>query len=137
MCHVSRVMCHVSGVRFVFLLFFGQSGEARLGRVCYQRGLPCIDCFGCIDCIVLISCIGRIECIGCIGDIGCVGYIGYIDCIGCMDCISCNVYIGCIGCILLSVLPALAVNIFFNEFVVFTVLAVLGKPSLKKKSHLV
>ena len=40
-CHVSHVMCEVS----LFSLFFwggGQSGGASLGRVCYQRGLPCL-----------------------------------------------------------------------------------------------
>ena len=37
-CHMSHVMCHMSRVTFFF--FFGQSGEAYLWRVCYQRGLP-------------------------------------------------------------------------------------------------
>ena len=37
MCHVSHVMCHVSHVTCHF--FFG---EAYWGRVCYQRGLPCL-----------------------------------------------------------------------------------------------
>ena len=45
MCHMSHVTCHVSHVTchmyfFYFLFFFGQSGEASQGRVCYQRGLP-------------------------------------------------------------------------------------------------
>ena len=41
MCHVSRVMCQVSHVTFIyFIFFFGQSGEAYRLRVCYQRGLP-------------------------------------------------------------------------------------------------
>ena len=31
---MSHVMCHMS------LFFFGQSGEAKRGRVCYQWGLP-------------------------------------------------------------------------------------------------
>ena len=38
MCQVSSVTCHMSGV--IFSLFFGQSGEARWWRVCYQEGLP-------------------------------------------------------------------------------------------------
>ena len=38
-CHVSHVTCHMSHVT-IFVLFFGQSGEADRGRVCYQRGLP-------------------------------------------------------------------------------------------------
>ena len=37
-CHMSPVTCHMSHVRLLF--FFLQSGEASLGRVCYQRGLP-------------------------------------------------------------------------------------------------
>ena len=37
MCHISRVTCHMY---FIFILFFGQSGEAYRWRVCYQRGLP-------------------------------------------------------------------------------------------------
>ena len=41
-CHVSPVTCHMSCVRFffIFLFFFGLSGEASQGRVRYQRGLP-------------------------------------------------------------------------------------------------
>ena len=44
-CHQSHVTCHVSHVRLLLLyiyifIFFGQSGEASQGRVCYQRGLP-------------------------------------------------------------------------------------------------
>ena len=38
--HMSRVTCHVSHVTYQLLFFFGQSGEARRWRVCYQRGLP-------------------------------------------------------------------------------------------------
>ena len=37
-CPMSRVMCHMSHI--LFLIFFGQSGEAYWWRVCYQRGLP-------------------------------------------------------------------------------------------------
>ena len=43
MCHMSRVMCHLSAV--ILLLFFFilkkilLSGGASLWRVCYQRGL--------------------------------------------------------------------------------------------------
>ena len=42
LCHVSCVTCHVSHVTchvYFFLLFFGQSCEARQWRVCYQRVL--------------------------------------------------------------------------------------------------
>ena len=39
MCHMSHVTCYMSNVMF-FLFFFGQSGEAYLWRVRYQRGLP-------------------------------------------------------------------------------------------------
>ena len=41
-CHVSHVTCHVSHVmcRVYFKKYSGQSGEAYLWRVCYQRGLP-------------------------------------------------------------------------------------------------
>ena len=42
-CHVSPVTCHMSHVTcqiFFIYLFFGQSGEASQGSVCYQRGLP-------------------------------------------------------------------------------------------------
>ena len=44
-CHQSHVTCHVSHVRLLLLyiyifIFFGQSGEASQGRVCFQRGLP-------------------------------------------------------------------------------------------------
>ena len=35
-CHMSGVTCHVSDKKKKKL----QSGEASLGRVCYQRGLP-------------------------------------------------------------------------------------------------
>ena len=38
-CHVSHVTCHMS-IFFIFLFFFGQSGQAYRWRVCYQRGLP-------------------------------------------------------------------------------------------------
>ena len=37
-CHVSCVTCHVSNVTCHF--FFGQSGEAHRGRICYQWNLP-------------------------------------------------------------------------------------------------
>ena len=42
MCHISCVTFHLSQVtcNFFSFLFFGQSGEAYLWRVCYQRGLP-------------------------------------------------------------------------------------------------
>ena len=42
-CHMSGVRCQVSGVRChicFFVCFFGHSGGASRGRVCYQRGLP-------------------------------------------------------------------------------------------------
>ena len=40
-CRMSRVTCHMSHVIcLLFLLLFGQSGEAYRWRVCYQRGLP-------------------------------------------------------------------------------------------------
>ena len=39
-CHVSPVTCHMSRVRFFF--GGGPSGEASQGKVCYQRGLPCL-----------------------------------------------------------------------------------------------
>ena len=39
-CHVSCVTCHISCVTCFFCFFFGQSGEAKRERVCYQRGLP-------------------------------------------------------------------------------------------------
>ena len=42
-CRVSRVTCHVSHVTFIsfiYIFFFGQSGEAFWWRVSYQRGLP-------------------------------------------------------------------------------------------------
>ena len=38
-CHVSRFMCHMSHVFFLFC-FFGQTGEAYWWTVCYQQGLP-------------------------------------------------------------------------------------------------
>ena len=57
-CHVSHVRCHVSHVtrhlshitchmshkkiNIYIYFFFGQSGEARLWRVCYKTGLPCL-----------------------------------------------------------------------------------------------
>ena len=58
MCHMSRVKCHMSHLTchnflFLFLFFFGQSGEAYRWRVCYQRGVPC-----------LVFCIGASICIG-------------------------------------------------------------------------
>ena len=34
---ISQTATHVT---FYFLFFFGLSGEASQGRVCYQRGLP-------------------------------------------------------------------------------------------------
>ena len=37
---MSHVTCHVSRVTIFFFIFFLQSGEAYLWRVCYQRGLP-------------------------------------------------------------------------------------------------
>ena len=40
-CHVSRVTCHMSRVIIIIIIFFfGHSGEAIQGRVCYQRGPP-------------------------------------------------------------------------------------------------
>ena len=41
-CHMSRVTFHVSHVTFLSSFFFGQSGEAYWGRVCFQWGLPCL-----------------------------------------------------------------------------------------------
>ena len=38
-CHVSRVTCHRSKI-YIYIFFFGQSGEASRWRVCYKRGLP-------------------------------------------------------------------------------------------------
>ena len=49
-CHMSGVRCQESGVRcqvyiyvYIYIFFFvGQSIEASRGRICYQRGLPCL-----------------------------------------------------------------------------------------------
>ena len=39
MCHVSHVMCDISYL-YIYIFFFGQSGEAFWWRVCYRQGLP-------------------------------------------------------------------------------------------------
>ena len=43
MSQVSHVMCHLSCVtchHFIYLFFWGQSGETSRWRVCYKRGYP-------------------------------------------------------------------------------------------------
>ena len=49
-CVTSCVMCHVSQY---FFLFFGKSGEAYWGRVCYQRGLPRLVLWQIVDSDIL------------------------------------------------------------------------------------
>ena len=39
-CYMSHVTCHMSCVEYIYIYFFGHSGEASQRRVCYQQGLP-------------------------------------------------------------------------------------------------